>query len=77
MGAAYTRLGKEAEACDDRATSAISMRSLTHKKGWSLNNDCSIDYEIIVAATRTIGADLVASGPQLGRVDDIRVYSGR
>src|ERR1700760_1898961 len=36
----------------------------------------AVAHEIIVAATRTIGADLLASGPQLSCVHDIRVCSG-
>ena len=36
----------------------------------------AVEHEIVVAATRTVGADLLASGPQLGGIHDIRVCSG-
>ena len=37
----------------------------------------AVKHEIIVAATRTIGPNLLTSGPQLSCVHDIRVCSGR
>ena len=37
----------------------------------------AVEHEVVVAATRPIGADLLASGPQLGGIHDIRVCSGR
>src|ERR1700756_4039127 len=37
----------------------------------------AVEHEVVVAASRPIGADLLASGPQLGGVHDIRVCSGR
>src|ERR1700752_4599936 len=36
----------------------------------------AVEHEVVVAASRPIGADLLASGPQLGCVHDIGVYSG-
>src|SRR5271166_6839033 len=35
----------------------------------------AVQHEVVVAASCPIGADLLASGPQLGRVHDIHVYS--
>lgn len=37
----------------------------------------AVQHEIVVAATRTIGVDFLASCSQLGRVHDIGVCSGR
>src|ERR1700739_1177227 len=37
----------------------------------------AVEHEVVVAASRPIGADLLASGTQLGCVHDIRVCSGR
>src|SRR3984893_14947805 len=37
----------------------------------------AVQHEVVVAASRTIGADLLVSGPQLGRVHDVGVYPGR
>src|ERR1700746_152416 len=37
----------------------------------------AVEHEVVVAASRPIGADLLASSPQLGCVHDIRVCSGR
>ncbi len=36
----------------------------------------AVQHEIVVAATRTVRANLLASGPQLGGVHDIGVCSG-
>src|SRR6201997_1881081 len=35
----------------------------------------AVEHEVVVAASRPIGADLLAAGPQLGCVHDICVYS--
>src|SRR5713101_2325717 len=37
----------------------------------------AVKHEVVVAASRTIGSDLLASGPQLGRIHDVGVYSSR
>src|SRR6202007_3257219 len=37
----------------------------------------AVEHEVVVAAACTIGADLLASGPQLGRVHDIGVRPSR
>ena len=34
----------------------------------------AVEHEVVVAASRPIGADLLASGAQLGRVHDVGVY---
>ena len=36
----------------------------------------AIEHEIVVAAARTVRADLLASGPKLGGIHDISVCSG-
>src|ERR1700741_2646303 len=36
----------------------------------------AVQHEIIVAATCTVRADLLASGSQLSGIHDIRIYSG-
>ena len=36
----------------------------------------AVEHEIVVAATRAVRPDLLASGPQLGGIHDIRVCSG-
>src|SRR6267378_4323468 len=37
----------------------------------------AVKHEVVVAASCAVGSDLLASGPQLGRVHDIGVRSGR
>src|SRR5579863_2659939 len=37
----------------------------------------AVEHEVVVAASRPIGADLLASGAQLGRVHDVGVYPSR
>ncbi len=37
----------------------------------------AVHHEVVVATTRTVRADLLASGPQLGRIHDVGVYSSR
>src|SRR5580704_13605090 len=37
----------------------------------------AVEHEVVVAAARPIGADLLASGPQLGRVHDVGIYPSR
>src|ERR1700757_2187666 len=36
----------------------------------------AVEHEVVVAASRPIGADLLASGPQLSGIHDIGVCSG-
>src|SRR5271170_323618 len=36
----------------------------------------AVEHEVVVTASRPVGADLLTSGPQLGRVHDICVCSG-
>src|SRR5271156_4291109 len=58
------RNASSAERSDLRHIGAITVR--IH----------SVEHEIVVATTRTVRADLLASGPQLSGIHDIRVCPG-
>ena len=59
----------------DRDSSATERSDLAHIGAVTVRIH-AVQHEVIVAAPCSIGADLLASGPQLGRVHDIRVRSG-
>src|SRR5260370_19161948 len=62
--------------CGDRNACATERSNLGHVEAITIPIH-AVEHEVVVATSCTIGADLLAPGPPLGRIQDIGVRSSR
>src|SRR5258708_30870914 len=62
--------------CGDRNAGATERSNLGHVGAITIPIH-AVEHEVVVASSCAIGADLLAAGPQLGRIHDIGVRSSR